>query len=355
MNVLPSPSRQDMEEIHLHGLDLWPQLQNKRLFLAGGTGFFGRWLLETFDCLNKVYGLNIELVVLSRNPTVFLEKAPHFANNKWIHFTVGDVCSFSFPPEHFDFVIHAATETNASLYAQQPLLMADVLVGGTRRMLDFAVQTQASRFLLTSSGAVYGRQPAALSHIPEDYSGGSNPCDVRGVYGEGKRMAEMLCALYQRQHGIKCLIARCFAFVGPYLPLDTHFAAGNFLNNALRREKILIQGDGTPLRSYMYGTDLVLWLLTILLKGKPLHPYHVGSEEAVSISALAAMIARLQSPTVTVQTLGVPEPNIQPERYVPGNQRARSELGLEVTVNLEIALKRSWDFYHSLLTITNHG
>ena len=74
--------------------------------------------------------------------------------------------------------------------------MFDTIVDGTRRTLDFARRTGARRFLLTSSGAVYGRQPAELTHVPEEYAGAPDPTDAGHVYGEGKRAAEMLCALH---------------------------------------------------------------------------------------------------------------------------------------------------------------
>lgn len=345
MKLFPSPSTQDLEDIHLGGSSLWPILQGRRLFISGGTGFFGRWLLEAFHHLIHHHSLDITITVLSRDPEAFFEKAPHFRNHRRIHFLKGDVTSFDFPSEHFDYVIHAATEASNKLNAEHPLLMADTIVSGTRRMLDFAVQSGVERFLLTSSGAVYGRQPPELSHIPEDYPGAPNPCDPLSAYAEGKRMAELLCGIYHKEHHLECQIARCFAFVGPYLPLDGHFAAGNFLRNALMREPIVIQGDGTPYRSYLYGTDLVIWILTILLQGRSMHPYHVGSEEAVSIAELAQLISKLSPNPSPIRILGTPRPNVFPERYVPANKRTCEELKIRMQIGMEEALLRTWRFH----------
>jgi nucleoside-diphosphate-sugar epimerase len=98
---------------------------------------------------------------------------------------------------------------------KNPLLMFETIVEGTRRTLEFARTHEVCKFLITSSGAVYGKQPPEMTHIPEDYPGAPDPMDPNSAYGEGKRAAEMLCRLYARQFGLETKVARCFAFVGP--------------------------------------------------------------------------------------------------------------------------------------------
>ena len=146
--------------------------------------------------------------------------------------------NFKFPEGMFPFVIHAATEASARQAAEEPLEMLSTILAGTERTLEFAATHGAVRFLLTSSGAVYGRQPSSITHLPESYAGAPDPLDPSSVYAEGKRAAELMCSLYQRKAGIECAIARCWAFCGPHLPLDAHFAIGNFIGNVLRKEPI---------------------------------------------------------------------------------------------------------------------
>jgi len=255
----PTPSLEDQQLI-LEGRDsLWEELRGRRVFITGGTGFFGVWLLQSFAWANQEFGLGAEAVVLSRNWQAFCVKAPQLAADPAISCHAGDVRDFAFPTGHFSHVIHAATEASAKLNDEDPLLMLDTIVQGTRHTLDFARHCKAENFLLTSSGAVYGRQPPDLTHIPEDYLVAPDATDPHSSYGQGKRMAEHLCVLYARQYGIEAKIARGFAFVGPYLPLDIHFAVGNFIRDGLRGGPIVVSGDGTPYRSYLYATDLAIW------------------------------------------------------------------------------------------------
>jgi dTDP-glucose 4,6-dehydratase len=339
------PLRKDLDHVLEHTRDLWEELRGQRVFITGGTGFFGRWLLESLLWANDRLGLGISALVLSRNPDAFRDKAPHVAGHPAIQFHPGDVRSFEFPRGTFSHIIHAATESSARLNAQDPLTMFDTIVDGTRRTLEFARHCGVGKFLLTSSGAVYGRQPPEMTHIPEDYPGAPDPTDPRSAYGEGKRAAETLCTLFSERYGIETRIARCFAFVGPHLPLDIHFAIGNFIRDGLKGGPIDIHGDGTPHRSYLYAADLAIWLLTILLHGQSSRIYNVGSEESVSIVELAHMVAASFSPQVGVIVRGKPDPRRAPERYVPSTARANRELGLVPWISLPDALARTIAFH----------
>jgi len=335
-----NPLAADLDHVLAHTEGLWEELRGQRIFITGGTGFFGCWLLESFAWANDRLRIGAEAVVLTRNPDAFRVKAPHLAAHPAIRLHAGDVRNFDFPEGQFSHVIHAATEASAKLNAERPLLMLDTIVEGTRRALDFAVQAGAKKFLLTSSGAVYGKQPPEMTHIPEDYVGAPDPLDPASAYGEGKRMAELLCALYHRQHGIEPKIARCFAFVGPYLPLDAHFAIGNFIRDALKGGPIVVKGDGTPYRSYLYAADLAIWLWTMLFRAPGCRPYNVGSDVSLTVGQTAALAAKLANPRCETGLQQAAVPGQPPARYVPDVGRAAMELGLQGRICIEDGLGR---------------
>lgn len=336
MPALPPVSAADRD--HIVGLAEadFRALAGSRLFITGGTGFFGTWLLEALAAANACLGTGITAAILSRDPDQFARRSPHLAANPAFLWWRGDVRSFPPPPGRFDHIIHGATAASAALNSQSPREMFDTIVHGTERVLEFALGAGATSHLFLSSGAIYGPQPPNLAAIPEHHPGGPDPCDPRSAYAEGKRAAELLCALTP---GLATKVARCFAFIGPHLPLDAHFAAGNFLRDALAGRDIIIQGDGRPLRSYLYAADLVVWLLAILVRGQPGQPYNVGSSRAVSIAELAfACQASAQSPSVRI--LGahgaVPTPS-----YVPDTGLAEKSLSVSIGIDLEEAITRT--------------
>jgi nucleoside-diphosphate-sugar epimerase len=335
------PLAGDLDHILACTTGVWGELRGGRLFVTGGTGFFGTWLLETFAWANDRLGLNAQATVLTRNPDGFRQKAPHLAAHPHIDLLTGDVTTFDFPRVKFSHVIHAATESASRLNEDHPLKMIDTVVGGTRRVLEFAQTAGVDKFLLVSSGAVYGRQPLDLQHLPEDHLGGPDPTDPSSAYGEGKRLAELFCAIYAQRYRIQTKVARCYAFVGPHLPLDAHFAIGNFIRDGLRGSPIRVSGDGTPRRSYLYAADLAIWLWTILVRGRAGRSYNVGSMQDISIAEAAQAVSRAFSPALPVHVAQAPSPHKLAERYVPDNRRARTELGLEQTIALADAIQRT--------------
>jgi dTDP-glucose 4,6-dehydratase len=333
------PLAADLDHILAHTEGLWDELRGARLFITGGTGFYGSWLLASFVRAVEEFGLGAKAVVLTRAPGAFARKAPQLAGHPAIELHEGDVRDLTAPPGPFSHVIHAATESSTTLNTDAPRVMFETIALGTQRVLELAHQSGARRFLLTSSGAVYGRQPVGLSHVEEDYAGGPDPTDPGSAYAEGKRVAELLGVLAHCAWGLEVTIARGFAFVGPHLPLDVHFAVGNFIRDGLAGGPIRVSGDGTPVRSYLHAADLMIWLWTILQRGAPGRPYNVGSEEAVSIAELARRCAVLFD---TDWHLGKPPtPGAPAPRYVPSTARARSELGLRTRIGLDDALART--------------
>lgn len=341
--VKPLPA-DDLEHVLSHTRSLWEEARGQEIFVSGGTGFFGAWLLESLAHCNRRLDLGLCATILSRDPEAFVRRMPHLAGEPCIRLHQGNVRDFAFPERGCRFVIHAASPTVADL-AGKPLDLLATHVDGTRRMVELARVAGAKKFLFTSSGAVYGRQPEALSHISEDYLGGPDWLDANAVYGEGKRVSEQICALFAQESGIACVIARCFAFAGPHLPLDQHFAIGNFIGDALAGRNIAVRGDGTPMRSYLYGADLAIWLWTMLFRGPgegaQVEAYNVGSGEAISIRELAHVVVEELNPSLKVEVAQEPVAGVARLQYVPDVQKAEKCMGLRQSIGLREAVRRT--------------
>lgn len=309
------------------------QIGGKRIFLSGGTGFFGKNLLEYINILNAGGAWEGELYILSRAPDKFCADNPELIGFPGLNFIKGDIRDFkysSLPP--FDYIIHAAAETNIKSINEEPDKAYSVIADGTRHILKMCAEKRVERILNISSGAVYGVQPPNLLKLPEDY-----PCKPENAYGKGKLDAEKMCLASKTD----TVIARCFTFVGPYFPFDRHFAVGNFINNILKGEDININGDGTPYRSYMYTSDLIEWLLTILLKGKANEAYNVGSDKAVSIADLAEVVCKYSlGKNTQIHIAKKRQEGVPPERYVPDVGKA-FKLGMKIKVSLEEGIEKT--------------
>jgi nucleoside-diphosphate-sugar epimerase len=345
--VKPLP-HEDIAHVFAHTRALWEEARGQRFFITGGTGFFGIWLLESFVYINDALRLGMSATVLTRDPRSFASKAPHLVGRADLEFIPGDIRNFVFPAGKFAYIVHAAAELGVKPNDGSLQEVLEVMIDGTRRVLDFAAQCSVKKLLLASSGAVYGKQPFELARIPEDYTGAPDPLVPGSAYGEGKRMSEHFCAIHALRHSYELKIARCFAFVGPHLPLDSHFAIGNFIRDALAGGPIRVNGDGTPLRSYLYAADLTVCLWTLLFSARSHRAYNVGSSEALSIAEVARSVSKLSLNPLQVQVAGDGEGGERPIRYIPDTSRAEQELGIGRKVQFPCALKKTFLWYQLL-------
>jgi nucleoside-diphosphate-sugar epimerase len=335
MPTKPLPS-EDLAHILQHTETAFGTLRGANIFITGGTGFFGHWLLESLLYADAVLGLDLHATVLTRNAEAFRGRSPHIANQPAIMLLEGDVQSFAFAAGSHSHIVHAATDSGGQQAYQSPEALANSILAGTQHVLDFAAKTGANRLLYTSTGAVYGRSTTLL-HTPETFLETHHPTLPLYSYEAAKRDAELLCLAAP----IETVLARCFAFVGPHLPLDAHFAIGNFIGAALAGKPIHIRGDGTPRRSWLYMADLSIWLWTLLAHAQSGSAYNVGSDEGMTIAAAAHRTADTLHPGLPILIDGTPTPTAPLNSYVPDINRIRADFGLRVTVPLTDALLRT--------------
>jgi nucleoside-diphosphate-sugar epimerase len=304
------------------------------LLVIGGSGFFGKSILDMFQRGHLVRWNVDKVIVISRSAYRLKIEMPQLVNKNVELFEL-DICSTNWLPRA-DFVIHAASSTDARNYLSAGEKERKNIQSGILNYCRLAINNINLKTLYISSGAIYGTQPLAISHIEESYQFG-DPNDIP----EGKR--DYVIAKRDAEKAIKELgcdglsvsIARCFAFVGSHLPRDQHFAIGNFISDGFAGKPIKVKASHLVYRSYMYADDLVEWMMEILVNANPQCPvFNVGSYQAVSMRDLADKIAIYFGVEVDAETI-VSE---HVDRYVPSIQKALDELGLSCKFDLDKAL-----------------
>ena len=303
-----------------------------KILITGGTGYFGKSILS-YLLKNK---LDIEeIFILSRNPKIIANSFDCTDFPFKISYVAHDIQKPLTFDQYVDFVIHAATTVGL----EDPVITKRVIIDGTENILNYCINKKIKRLLYISSGAVYGKQPINLKKINENYTGNSTN---RTVYGNSKYEAENLCKLYADNYNLDFVIARGFAFVGPYLPINSHFAIGNFINDGLNGRDIIISGDGRTVRSYLFSDDLVNWLFAILHKGKSYEAYNVGSDKYMSLSELAEKVKSCFKNEINIKILGdlIDPVNV----YVPDVSKIKNDLGVLESVNIDEAITKTIKF-----------
>lgn len=318
-------------------------------FVTGATGLFGKWILETLLEANTRLKTEFRITALSRNPKQFEIAMPHLAQRKELVWIEGNAADFQFPTQSIDFIIHAA----ADVFNGGQQLPSEILkrqIQNTEHILELCRLNPQAVLLFTSSGAVYGKIPSEMSHVPEEFSGAPDVAQAQAGYGEGKRVSELLLASAAVEFGLDYRISRTFAVIGAHLPLDSGFAIGNFIRDALLGKEIIVSGDGTPTRSYLHMAEHTVWLFKILLAGTSKWVYNVGSDLSYSIAEIAHEVSQSLGHS-TVKVLQQANSNKSISRYVPSIHRIKQEFGLEVEIPLGQAIQRTAEWWRSGLVL----
>lgn len=332
----------DLHHIANNILDIHADIRNKSFFITGGTGFFGKWLLESFVFLNKHYAAGMSLTVLSRNPESFRDAHAELVSEKGISLVKGDISDLTHIVGKYDYIIHAASDVPSSYKEKIPEdPIYKKILEGANSICQLAKSADTRRILYTSSGAAYGSLIAKLDKIDES-SIGDEVFSPQDFYGLAKRDSE---THFIENAPCEVVVARCFSFSGPYLPLNGSYAFGNFIHDILNNRDINIKGDGAPLRSYLYASDLVIWLLQALVKGRNRNIYNIGSEEAISIRQLAEKMLCVTKSKNKIVLHGAADVNGRVSQYVPFTGKIRNELGVSQSISLGLAIEKTMKFY----------
>lgn len=336
---------EDCERALAQSATLWPQLDGSRIFVTGGSGFFGTWFLELLTSAIDQAGITCDVLVLTRDPERYRRSAAaHIASHRCVTLVGGDICAFKFPDGAVDYVAHFGSTGPKAWHDSNPVEFFDMVIGGTRRVLDFCTHSRARRLLLASTGAIYG--PSQGAPVAEICHGGPDCTSPYSTNAEAKRAAELLAVSYAKVHpGLETVIARGFAFIGPYLPEHAGFAAYEFIQDALAGRPIAIKGNGAPMRSYLYGSDLGVWLWTLLLKAPANQAWNVGSEVPLSIRSLAERVSAMFNPRTEIRVAGGGNVGAASDWYVPDTSKAKKQLSLYESIGLDEAIRRTAVWY----------
>jgi nucleoside-diphosphate-sugar epimerase len=315
------PPNSDIQEI-LENEELLRGFENSRILITGATGFVGTWLATSLFEANERYNLHLNLTLLCRDVGKILLTSPENSLNFIAHDLLNPII---IPDQEFDFVFHTATPSQPSTGGTDPALVYNTATLGTENLLKFVGnKPNPPKFLHTSSGAV----DQLNSEIPET--------EIQRAYRLGKLQAEKLVLGASIRGEILGVNPRLYAFAGPGIATDAHFASGLFLKSALAGIPISIQGNPETIRSYMYPTDLVAWLLRII-QSPTTDVIRVGSSEKVTILELAELILNLTG-NGSISNRG----NLKVARsiYVPHLSETLNQYEVEQTVTLEESLLR---------------
>jgi nucleoside-diphosphate-sugar epimerase len=302
-----------------------------KLLVIGGSGFFGKSVLDAHMRKQLKPWEIEEVIILSRHASALRHSHPYLLNDS-VSLIDADISTCDSLP-FADYVIHAAASTDASKYLTQPIAEQTNILSSTKNYFRLAKEFHRnSKIVYTSSGVIYGQQcpnDFALKESSILMPLASLPVAKRN-YAAAKRDSEKIIESLGLD-GIEVSIARCFAFVGPHLPREQHFAIGNFIADGLAGRDVVIKANNLVYRSYMFSDDLVQWLMAIVHGANGSCPiYNVGSNEVVELKDLGLLIAEYFNVGVRLPSLGFNTP----DRYIPSTDLALHELNLSSRYDL---------------------
>jgi dTDP-glucose 4,6-dehydratase len=305
------------------------------LMVIGGSGFFGKSILDAYHRGLLAYWSIDSIVVVARSASQLKFTHPKLVSASVVLINE-DISSCQKLP-YADYVIHAAASTDAANYLLKPAEEKKNIQAAVLNYCKLAMKFhQNSKIVYCSSGAIYGQQSPLVSGLKEHEGFGSieDMSVVKRDYASAKRDAEIAIQELGLA-GLKVSIARCFAFVGPHLKRDQHFAIGNFIEDGINHRPILVNATHQVIRSYMYADDLVVWLMTLVTHANTeCLTINVGSDEAINLNNLAQKIADYFEVPAKIPEIT----NTRIDRYVPCTEKARNELGLSLRFDLNASI-----------------
>lgn len=279
----------DLEIILSSPID-WEMFRDKTVLVTGATGRLGMYLVEAVSKANIDWNLNTTILVAARSGQKLRDVFGNSLELPYIHAIVQDITEPVCWDGDVHFIFHTAGMASPQDFTDTPVDTLWGHVQGTRNILELAREKHAEKVLYVSTVEVYGEWKREGGIRETDM--GVLYCDhARACYPEAKRLCETMFAAYEAQYGIPYVGVRLCHTFGPGISLYDGRAFSEFINSALNSRDIILQTDGSAMRTYTYVADAIGAALLAFTKGKE-HYYNVANvDNLISIRDLAELVA----------------------------------------------------------------
>jgi nucleoside-diphosphate-sugar epimerase len=305
MDLLKQKAYRKMLQDLISSFPHWGKLEGKDILISGASGMIGSLLIDTLMQHNEdlIPAKQCRIVAVSRSAEVARQRFAHWIGKDTFRFLSHDVAQpLDGLIESPELLIHAASTTHPAQYTAEPIntILANLL--GTKNMLDIAMKTPGSRFLLLSSVEVYGENRGDADYFTESYCGYIDCNTLRAGYSEAKRVSEAMCQAYIREKDVDAVIIRLPRCYGPTMRMADTKALSQFIKKGLSGEDIVLKSEGKQFYSYAFAADVVLGMLYALNSGACGEAYNLADGRSdIALRELAALVAEIAGSKVVYE------------------------------------------------------
>lgn len=339
---------EDIENIVCSDIQ-WALFFSKTVLITGANGYVPSYFVHTFLMLNDKYNANITAVALCRNKDKAEKKFGEYLDRKDFVLLIQDVCEPIDVPYKIHYFIHAASPAGINSRHDNPVTTFRANVMGCDNLLKLAMENPCERFLFVSSVDIYGKMNT-IDRLKETDCGLLDSMNVRNVYSCAKKATEILCRAYYEKYKVPITIVRPFQIFGPGLELDDGRLHIDFISQILDKNKIVLKSDGSAKRTFMYITDAIVGMLTVMTKGNLGECYNVVDEsgEATVLELANLMANSVSGDKVFVEFDYAKRNNIEVTSalsVVTGCSDKIKNLGWKPKLSLENGARRMMQYY----------
>lgn len=285
--------KQDLREVISASFVPWNDLKDKNVLITGATGLIGYTLIASLMEANREMNLNVKIMGLVRDVNKAKDRFKEFLPEGYeLYFIEGSVEELPDISDKIDFIIHGAAQTSSREFVLHPVETIDTAVKGTRNLLKLSRKKNVSAFLYLSSMEIYG-YPQKGHKVTEDEIGSFSPYVPRNSYPISKIMCETMCCAYAAEYHVPVKIIRLTQTFGVGVSYNDNRIFAYFMRCMNEKKDIALVTKGETERSYLYTTDAVTAILTVLLRGESGKAYNAANEETYcSIAEMAELVAK---------------------------------------------------------------